>query len=180
MNIPTRKIDDDLMMERYDSSDKAYNRTPKEQAKIDDTKAGFDENSADYEKKNPYANTSRRKALRLKSRRSEDAEDGEMFAKIDQDASNGLGKAELEKIYGADVVEAYIKDGEATGKFEGGIEDAENAGREMGQSFGIDTIEDAETTNPLKSDRVESDLKSKNRITDRIEDAETVVVHRRR
>ena len=161
MNIPTRKIDDDLMMERYDSSDKAYNRTPKEQAKIDDTKAGFDENSADYEKKNPYANTSRRKALRLKSRRSEDAEDGEMFAKIDQDASNGLGKAELEKIYGADVVEAYIKDGEATGKFEGGIEDAEN-------------------TNPLKTDRVERDLKSKNRITDRIEDAETVVVHRRR
>ncbi len=125
MNIPTRKIDDDLMMERYDSSDKAYNRTPKEQAKIDKEKAGFDERTADYHKKNPHADPLRK--YRLKSRRSEDAE---------------------------------------------------NAGREMGQSFGIDTIEDAENTNPLKSDRVESDLKSKNSITDRIEDAEKVVVHR--
>ena len=50
------------------------------------------------------------------------SEDNETFAKIDQDASNGLGKAELVEIYGADAVEAYIKDGVAKGKFEGDLE----------------------------------------------------------
>ena len=120
MNIPTRKKDDELMMEHYNSNDKAYNRTPEEQKEIDDKIAGFNKNTEEYHEKNPYADPLRK--YRLKSRRSEDAEDGEMFAKIDQDASNGLGKAELEKIYGADVVEAYIKDGVAKGKFEGDLE----------------------------------------------------------
>lgn len=50
----------------------------------------------------------------------------ETFAKIDQDVSNGVGKAELEGTYGAEVVAAYIADGEAKGKFEGKMEDAED------------------------------------------------------
>ncbi|MDB4396196.1 hypothetical protein N9Z65_01125 [bacterium] len=63
---------------------------------------------------------------KLNKTKHSDEEHAAVFAKIDQDASNGLGKAELEGIYGAEVVAAYIADGEATGKFEGGIEDAES------------------------------------------------------
>jgi hypothetical protein len=51
----------------------------------------------------------------------------EDIAKIDQDVSNGVGKAELEGTYGAELVAAYIADGEAKGKFEGEIEDNEHA-----------------------------------------------------
>ncbi len=54
------------------------------------------------------------------------------FAKIDQDLSNGMGKSELEAAYGAEIVAAYIADGEAKGKFEGEMEDAEDAETRLG------------------------------------------------
>ena len=66
---------------------------------------------------------------------NEGALTAEDITKIDQDLSNGLGKAELEGIYGAEVVAAYIADGEAKGKFEGAMEDNERAEEQPGDDF---------------------------------------------
>ena len=72
MNIPTRKKDDELMMEGYNSNDPAYNRTPKKQAEIDKEIAGFNKRTEQYHEENPYADPLRK--YRLKRFRGEDAE----------------------------------------------------------------------------------------------------------
>ena len=56
-----------------------------------------------------------------------DEEHSELFAKIDQDVSNGVGRAELEGNYGKEAVAAYIKWGEETNRFEGEMEDEEHS-----------------------------------------------------
>ena len=73
MNIPTRKKDDELMMEGYNPNDPAYNRTPKKQAEIDKEIAGFNKNTEEYHEKNPYADPLRK--YRRKRFRGEGAEE---------------------------------------------------------------------------------------------------------
>lgn len=64
-----------LYVEGYDPKDKAYNRTPEEQAEIDRKKAQFKKNSEKLAKEEPYPKVGGGPSHASPAPRSEDAED---------------------------------------------------------------------------------------------------------
>ncbi len=181
MNIPTRKQDDDLMMEGYDPNDKAYNRTPEEQAEIDKKKAGFDKNTAEYHKQNPYADPLRK--YRRKRFRGEDAvedaEDESVEALLKNQKENKLVWSNAEpKLWTAVSIESgepkgYYADVIAIGdgKLVASVFDCINIARDEARANGEDFDEEGDTAQHL-ADFIED--YSATSYTQEIEDAEDV------
>ena len=181
MNIPTRKQDDDLMMEGYDPNDKAYNRTPEEQAEIDKKKAGFDKNTAEYHKQNPYADPLRK--YRRKRFRGEDAvedaEDESVEDLLKNQKENKLVWSNAEpKLWTAVSIESgepkgYYADVIAIGdgKLVASVFDCINIARDEARANGEDFDEEGDTAQHL-ADFIED--YSATSYTQEIEDAEDV------
>ena len=157
MNIPTRKKDDELMMEGYDPNDKAYNRTPEEQAEIDKKKAGFDKNTAEYHKQNPHADPLRK--YRRKRFRGEDAEDESVEDLLSNQKENMLVWNSSEpKLWAAVSIESgepkgYFADVTAIGdeKYVASVFDCINIARDEARANGEDFDEEADTAQHLEN-----------------------------
>ena len=157
MNIPTRKQDDDLMMEGYDPNDKAYNRTPEEQAEIDKKKAGFDKNTAEYHKQNPHADPLRK--YRRKRFRGEDAEDESVEDLLSNQKENMLVWNSSEpKLWAAVSIESgepkgYYADVTTIddGRIVASVFDCINIARDEARANGEDFDEEADTAQHLEN-----------------------------
>ena len=156
MNIPTRKKDDELMMEGYDPNDKAYNRTPEEQKEIDDKIAGFNKNTEEYHEKNPYADPLRK--YRRKRFRGEGAEDESVEDLLSNKKENMLVWNSSEpKLWTAVSIESgepkgYYADVTAIGdeKYVASVFDCINIARDEARADGEDFDEEENAEQHLK------------------------------
>ena len=155
MNIPTRKKDDELMMEHYNSNDKAYNRTPEEQKEIDDKIAGFKKRTEVYHEKNPYADPLRK--YRLKSR-PEGEEDKSVKTLLSNQKGNMLVWNSTEpKLWTAVSIESgepkgYFADVTdiGKGKYVASVFDCINIARDEARASAEEYDEEADTAQHLK------------------------------
>ena len=156
MNIPTRKKDDELMMEGYDPNDKAYNRTPKKQAEIDKEIAGFNKNTEDYHEKNPYADPLRK--YRRERFRGEGAEDESVETLLSNQKENMLVWNSSEpKLWTAVSIESgepkgYFADVTdiGKGKYVASVFDCINIARDEARASAEEYDEEADTAQHLK------------------------------
>jgi len=188
MNIPTRKKDDELMMERYDPNDKAYKkRTPKVQAEYDEMKAGFKKNSENHHEKNKEEREARGikapsdsnwyNSERTKER--EDAEDESVEDLLKNQKENKLVWTSSEpKLWTAVSIESgepkgYYADVIAVGngKLVASVFDCINIARDEARANGEDFDEEGDTAQHL-ADFIED--YSATSYTQEIEDAEDV------
>ena len=157
MNIPTRKKDDELMMEGYNSNDPAYNRTPKKQAEIDKEIAGFNKKTEDYHEKNPYADPLRK--YRRKRFRGEPDEDESVEDLLSNQKENMLVWNSSEpKLWAAVSIESgepkgYFADVTAIGdeKYVASVFDCINIARDEARANGEDFDEEADTAQHLEN-----------------------------
>jgi len=157
MNIPTRKKDDELMMEGYDPNDKAYNRTPEEQKEIDDKIAGFNKNTEEYHEKNPYADPLRK--YRRKRFRGEGAEDESVEDLLSNQKENMLVWNSSEpKLWAAVSIESGEPEGYfanvtaiGEGKYVASVFDCINIARDEARASGEEYDEEADTAQHLEN-----------------------------
>ena len=103
-----------LYVEGYDPKDKAYNRTPEEQAEIDRKKAQFKKNSEKLAKEEPYPKVGGGPSHASPAPRSEDAEmdfDEDVIsdlAAIDRALDEGATVADIVRDYGSELMKMYI------------------------------------------------------------------------
>jgi len=157
MNIPTRKKDDELMMEGYNSNDPAYNRTPKKQAEIDKEIAGFNKKTEDYHEKNPYADPLRK--YRRKRFRGEPEEEESVKTLLSNQKEKMLVWNSPEpRPWAAVSIESGKPEGYfanvtaiGEGKYVASVFDCINIARDEARANGEDFDEEADTAQHLEN-----------------------------